>query len=82
MTASGSKNPLAHDGYSRLRLLGLTEEEFAENETAQALTTRLGAELGVIPAGIYGDGVVNILRVIRKPDYGLTLVKSPIQLWG
>jgi uncharacterized protein len=44
---------------SRLRLLGLTEEEFAENETAQALTTRLGAELGIIPAGIYGDGVVN-----------------------
>ena len=44
---------------SRLRLLGLTEEEFAENETAQALTSRLGAELGVIPAGDYGEGVVN-----------------------
>jgi uncharacterized protein len=44
---------------ARLRLLGLTEDEFAESETAQALTTRLGAELGIIPAGTYGEGVVN-----------------------
>ncbi|WP_209428103.1 TAXI family TRAP transporter solute-binding subunit [Pararhodobacter sp. SW119] len=44
---------------SQLRLLGLTEEEFEASEEAQALTSRLGAEIGIIPAGTYADGVVN-----------------------
>lgn len=44
---------------ARLRLLGLSEEEFEASEPAQAMTSRLGAELGIIPAGTYGDGVVN-----------------------
>ena len=44
---------------ARLRLLGLSADAFAASEPAQAMTTRLGAEPGVIPAGIYGDGVVN-----------------------
>lgn len=44
---------------SQLRLLGLSEEAFEANEEAQAMTSRLGAEIGIIPAGIYGDGVVN-----------------------
>lgn len=44
---------------SKLRLLGLTEEAFAASEDAQAMTSRLGAEIGLIPAGSYGDGVVN-----------------------
>jgi uncharacterized protein len=44
---------------ARLRLLGLTEDEFEESEEAQALTSRLGAEVGIIPAGTYGEGVVN-----------------------
>ncbi len=44
---------------SQLRLLGLSAEEFEASEPAQAMTTRIGAERGVIPAGTYGDGVVN-----------------------
>lgn len=44
---------------SGLRLLGLTEEEFNASEPAQAMTSRIGAELGIIPADIYDDGVVN-----------------------
>ncbi|MCC6001250.1 MAG: TAXI family TRAP transporter solute-binding subunit [Pararhodobacter sp.] len=44
---------------ARLRLLGLTQAEFEASEPAQAMTSRTGAEPGVIPAGTYGDGVVN-----------------------
>ena len=44
---------------SEMRILGLTEEEYAANEAAQEFIQVRGEELGIIPAGIYGDGVVN-----------------------
>jgi len=44
---------------SKLRILGLTKEEFEANDEAQEYTRIRGEEIGVIPAGIYGDGVVN-----------------------
>jgi len=48
---------------SKLRLLGLTKEEFEANKEAQDFTKIQGEELGIIPAGIYGDGVVNTENV-------------------
>ena len=44
---------------SKLRLLGLTKEQFEANEAAKKYTQIQGEELGIIPAGIYGNGVVN-----------------------
>jgi TRAP transporter TAXI family solute receptor len=44
---------------SKLHLLGLTKEEFEANEGAIAATSKPGREVGIIPAGTYGDGVDN-----------------------
>lgn len=44
---------------SELRLIGLSKTEFEANPAAQEFTQVQGEELGIIPAGIYGDGVVN-----------------------
>ncbi|MBL4812869.1 MAG: TAXI family TRAP transporter solute-binding subunit [Rhodobacteraceae bacterium] len=44
---------------SDLRILGLTEEEYAGNQAAQDFIEVRGEELGIIPVGIYGEGVVN-----------------------
>ena len=44
---------------SKLRLLGLTKEEYEANQKAKDFTAIQGEELGIIPAGIYGDNVVN-----------------------
>ncbi len=44
---------------SKLHLLGLTKDEFDANEAAYAATHRPGREVGIVPAGIYGDGVDN-----------------------
>lgn len=44
---------------SKLHLLGLTKAEFEANKEAYALTHRPGREVGIIPAGIYGDSVDN-----------------------
>jgi TRAP transporter TAXI family solute receptor len=45
---------------SELRLLGLSKDAFEASEPAKDLTIRKnGRELGVIKAGVYGDGVVN-----------------------
>lgn len=45
---------------SELRILGLSKEEFEANPAAQDFVYNVqGEELGIIPAGIYGDGVVN-----------------------
>ncbi|MEX0957110.1 MAG: TAXI family TRAP transporter solute-binding subunit [Rhizobiaceae bacterium] len=44
---------------SKLRLLGLTKEEFESNTEAKEYTEIRGEEVGIIPAGIYGGGVVN-----------------------
>ena len=44
---------------SKLRLLGFSKDEFEANKAAQDFTKIEGEELGIIPAGIYGDGVVN-----------------------
>ncbi|GAB4541997.1 MAG: TAXI family TRAP transporter solute-binding subunit [Roseibium sp.] len=45
---------------SKLHLLGLSKEEFEANPAAQDFVYNVqGEELGIIPAGIYGDGVVN-----------------------
>jgi hypothetical protein len=45
---------------SKIRLVGLTKKQVAEaTEEMLAPTTALGRELDVIPAGVYGDGVVN-----------------------
>lgn len=50
---------------SRLRILGPTLREFASQTDSQKEPTRgLGREVGRIPAGIYGDGVVNKEDVI------------------
>jgi hypothetical protein len=45
---------------SDLRLIGLSKDEFDANPAAQDFVYNVqGEELGIIPAGIYGDGVVN-----------------------
>ena len=44
---------------SKLHLLGLTKTEFDANEVAYEVTHKPGREVGIIPAGIYGDGVDN-----------------------
>ena len=44
---------------SKLHLLGLTKAEFEANEAAYAATHKPGREVGIIPAGIYGNGVDN-----------------------
>ncbi len=44
---------------SKMRLLGLTKDEFEANQAAKDYTNIQGEEVGIIPAGIYGDGVVN-----------------------
>jgi TRAP transporter TAXI family solute receptor len=44
---------------SKLHLLGLTKQEYESNKGAIAATTKPGREVGIIPAGIYGDGVDN-----------------------
>jgi len=44
---------------SKIRLLGLSKDEFESNEEAKKYTQIQGEEVGIIPAGIYGDGVVN-----------------------
>lgn len=44
---------------SKMRLLGFTKQEYEANKEAQDYTHIQGEELGIIPAGIYGSGVVN-----------------------
>ena len=44
---------------SKLRLLGLSKAEFEANKAAQDYTHIQGEELGIIPTGVYGPGVVN-----------------------
>ena len=44
---------------SKIRLLGLSKDEFEANEEAKKYTQIQGEEVGIIPAGVYGDGVVN-----------------------
>jgi len=44
---------------SRLRLLGFDKAGYEASKPAQDYTAIQGEELGIIPAGIYGDGVVN-----------------------
>lgn len=44
---------------SKLHLLGLTKEEFESNKGAIKATSKPGREVGIIPAGIYGNGVDN-----------------------
>ena len=44
---------------SKLHLLGLSKAEFDASEAAQKTTSKPGRELGIIQAGIYGDGVDN-----------------------
>lgn len=44
---------------SKLRLLGFTKEEFEANQEAIDFTNVQGEELGIIPAGVYGDSLVN-----------------------
>ena len=44
---------------SKLRLLGFNKEGYEASQAAQDFTAIQGEELGIIPAGVYGDGVVN-----------------------
>jgi hypothetical protein len=44
---------------SKMRLLGFDKAQFEANEAAKKYTEIQGEELGIIPAGIYGNGVVN-----------------------
>jgi len=45
---------------STLRLIGLSKEEFDANQPFQDFITNTdGEEIGIIPAGVYGDNVVN-----------------------
>lgn len=45
---------------SEIRIIGLSKEEFEANPAAQDFVFNVqGEELGIIPAGIYGKGVVN-----------------------
>jgi TRAP transporter TAXI family solute receptor len=44
---------------SKLHLLGLTKEEYESNPEAIKSTTKPGREVGIIPEGIYGNGVDN-----------------------
>ncbi len=48
---------------SKLRLLGFDKEEYEANKAAQDYTAIQGEELGIIPVGIYGQGVVNVKDV-------------------
>ncbi|MFC1580127.1 TAXI family TRAP transporter solute-binding subunit [Thermodesulfobacteriota bacterium] len=48
---------------SKLHILGLTKEEYESNKRAIATTKKPGREVGIIPAGIYGDGVDNKVDV-------------------
>jgi TRAP-type uncharacterized transport system substrate-binding protein len=48
---------------SKLHLLGLTKAEYEANPKAIKCNTKPGRELGLIPAGIYGDGVDNKVDV-------------------
>ena len=48
---------------SKLHILGLTKEEYESNKRAIATTHKPGREVGIIPAGIYGDGVENKVDV-------------------
>jgi TRAP transporter TAXI family solute receptor len=44
---------------TKLHLLGLTKKEYQANPAAIKATTKVGREVGIIPAGIYGKGVDN-----------------------
>lgn len=44
---------------SKLRLIGFSKEGFEANQAAIDFTHVQGEELGIIPAGVYGSGVVN-----------------------
>ena len=45
---------------SKLRIIGLSKAEFEASPAAQDFVYNVqGEELGIIPAGVYGDGVVN-----------------------
>ena len=44
---------------SKLHLLGLSKAEFEANPEAKKATSKPGREVGIIPVGIYGDGVDN-----------------------
>jgi TRAP transporter TAXI family solute receptor len=48
---------------SKLHLLGLTKKEYESNRAAIEATTKAGRELGIIPAGIYGNGVDNKIDI-------------------
>ena len=45
---------------SKLRIIGLTKDEFEANTAfKEFIANTEGEEIGIIPAGVYGDGVVN-----------------------
>ena len=44
---------------SKLHLLGLSKKEYEANPEAIKTATKVGRELGIIPAGIYGKGIDN-----------------------
>ena len=44
---------------SKLHLLGLSKKEYDANPAAIKATTKIGREVGIIPAGVYGKGVDN-----------------------
>lgn len=45
---------------SKLRIIGLTKEEFEANQPfVDFIANTEGEEIGIIPAGVYGDNVVN-----------------------
>ena len=45
---------------SKLRIIGLTKDEFEANTAFKDFIANTeGEEIGIIPAGVYGDGVVN-----------------------
>lgn len=45
---------------SKMRIIGLSKEEYDANQTLQDFFVKtVGDELGIIEAGIYGDGVTN-----------------------
>ena len=48
---------------SKLHLLGLTKKEYESNPEAIKATTKPGREVGIIPVGIYGEGVDNKVDV-------------------
>jgi TRAP transporter TAXI family solute receptor len=62
---------------SKLHLLGLTKKEYESNPAAIKSTTKIGREVGIIPAGIYGKGVDNQTDVYTQGSIvGVTVNKK------